>query len=87
MKDAHNTELFTNLSAEESATVQGGYGCRRSRGYSYRPSYYYIPRSFSYQPSYNYGYGYGGGYGGGYSRSGGSSSVNQTVNVNVLYDD
>lgn len=82
MKVTANTQLFTDLSVDESATVQGG--CRY---HSYRPSYYYTPRSYSYYPSYSYGYGYGG-YGSSYNRGGSSGgSVNQTVNVNVRYDD
>jgi hypothetical protein len=69
------TQLFTDLSTEESAVVQGGRCRRRS---SYRPTYYSYRSDY---PSYNYGYGYGGyGYGG-------YSSVNQSVNVTVRYDD
>ena len=80
MKATQTASLFADLSTEEAQTVQGG--CRRY--HSFRPSYYYYsrPRS-SYFPSFSYGYGYGGyGYGGS-----SSSAVNQTVNVNVQYDD
>jgi hypothetical protein len=73
------SQLFTDLSVEESAVVQGGRRCRRYHRSSYYPTYYsYRPTpSYSYYyPSYSYGYGYGG-YG----------SVNQSVNVSVRYDD
>lgn len=77
---AQQNDLFTSLSTEASATVQGGWhGCRRS----HRPFYYYSRPSYS-RPSYSWGYGYGGG---GWSGSGSSSAVTQTVNVNVLYND
>ena len=79
---AQQNDLFTPLSTDASATVQGG--CR-----SYRPYYYYSRPSYS-SPSYGYGYGYGGGYGSSYSGGyGGSYSgvVTQSTNVNVLYND
>lgn len=77
---AQQNDLFTPLSTEASATVQGGWhgGCRRQS----RPFYYYSRPVYS-SPSYGWGYGYGGGSWSG----GGSSSVNQTVNVNIRYND
>jgi hypothetical protein len=73
-----SAQLFTDLSMEESAIVQGG-RCRRSWR-AYRPAYYsYRPTTYSYYPTYSYSYGYGG--------YGGYSSINQTVNVTVRYDD
>ncbi|MEX0268232.1 hypothetical protein AB3R30_03740 [Leptolyngbyaceae cyanobacterium UHCC 1019] len=75
---AQQNDLFTPLSTEASATVQGGWrGCRRSS----RPFYYYSRPSYS-RPSSSWGYGYGG-----WSGSGSSGAVTQTVNVNVLYND
>ena len=52
-------ELFTDLSAEESATVNGacyyGYRYRRSSYYSYRPRYRYASYYYSeYRPRYRY---------------------------------
>jgi hypothetical protein len=62
MEATNKSELFTDLSQEQSETVQGG--CYRYGGGYYRP-YYYAPRSY-----YGGGYGYyaprsyyGGGYG------------------------
>lgn len=84
MKATVSSELFTDLSTEQSAMVQGG--CHRHRR-SYQPTYYYAPRrTYSYYPSYNYGYsgGYGGSSGSARSNAG---SVNQVVNVNVRYED
>lgn len=75
------SSLFLELSTTESQTVQGG--CRRWS--AHRPSYYYYrpsTPSFSYYPSFSYGYGYGG-----YGNRGSSGSVNQSVNVNVRYED
>lgn len=80
MNATKNAELFTDLTTEESASLQGG--CRRHSYYS-RPYYYYRqPQPVAYYPAYGYGYGYGGGYG-----NYGSGSVSQTTNVNVVYDD
>lgn len=73
MKETQNKSLLTELTCEDSATVNGGH--------YYRPCYY----SRRYRPSYsyrrpNYGSGSGSGYGGGYA-------VNQVTNVNVLIND
>ena len=51
MKDTQEKQLFTEITTEESATVNGGY-C----GYVYRPSsYYYGPRRY-YSKPVSYGY-------------------------------
>jgi hypothetical protein len=72
-----NNELFAELTAEESATVNGA--CNY---------YYHNPRAYNpyYESAYNAGYGsgYGAGYGSGYSQA---SSVTQTTNVNVTIKD
>ncbi len=80
MKGTQSLSLFTDLSSQEAQTVQGGCWTRRT----HRPSYYYYrPPVTSFYPSYDYGYtGRGGN-----SSQGSSSAVNQTVNVNVLYED
>jgi hypothetical protein len=50
------SELFTDLSQEQSETVQGG--CHRYyRSYYYRPysyHHYYAPRSYYYYRPYSY---------------------------------
>ena len=75
---AQQNDLFTTLTTDAAATVQGGWhGCHRS----HRPFYYYSRPSYS-RPNYSWGYGYGG-----WSGGGSSSAVTQTVNVNVLYND
>jgi hypothetical protein len=67
---AQNT-LFTDISSEEAANINGAYGY-----YYYYPDYYCYPVYYrSYAPSY------GGG------SSGSNSSVTQTTNVNVLIED
>jgi len=66
MKDTQDTQektLFTEISAEESATVNGGWNYYSG----YRRYNYYRPRRvyYSYRRSYGYGgrnYGYGGCY-------------------------
>lgn len=83
METNAQTQLFVELTADESATVNGAH------------RYYYAPRYYSpcgygggyggYGGGYG-GYGYGGGYGGGYGY-GSSSSVTQTTNVNVVIED
>jgi hypothetical protein len=72
METNAQTQLFVELTADESATVNGAH------------RYYYAPRYYS---PCGYGGGYGG-YGGGYGYGGGSSSsVTQTTNVNVVIED
>ncbi|MGK7920771.1 MAG: hypothetical protein AB4080_12275 [Trichodesmium sp.] len=64
MQETQKTELFSDLSTEESATINGGYfydcddyGYGRSVSYYHRPvSYHY--RSYSYSRPVSYGYGY-----------------------------
>ncbi|MGB5896921.1 MAG: hypothetical protein WBD58_12510 [Geitlerinemataceae cyanobacterium] len=82
METNAQNQLFVELTADESATVNGAH------------RYYYAPRSYS--PcgygggygGYRGGYGYGGGYGGGSGYGYGSgSSVTQTTNVNVVIED
>ncbi|GAB4326051.1 MAG: hypothetical protein OHK0047_11270 [Leptolyngbyaceae cyanobacterium] len=54
MDTNNKSELFTDLSQEQSETVQGG--CHRYyRSYYYRPysHYYYEPRGYYYWP-YSY---------------------------------
>ncbi|MDJ0555360.1 MAG: hypothetical protein QNJ68_13140 [Microcoleaceae cyanobacterium MO_207.B10] len=70
MQETQKTELFSDISTEESATINGGCGCDgygRGRSVSYyRPRYYYddygYGRSVSYRYNYNSyrGRGYGG---------------------------
>lgn len=75
METNAQTQLFVELTADESATVNGAH------------RYYYAPRYYS---PCRYGYGgysggyYGGGNGGGYGNGG---SVTQTTNVNVVIED
>ncbi len=84
MKVTATSPLFTDLSTEQAATVQGG--CHRHR--SYRSTYYYAPRrTYAYYPSYNYGYSGGGSSGYGSNARSNAGSVNQVVNVNVRYED
>lgn len=79
MKPAQTSDLLVELSTTEAQTVQGG--CHRRS--SFRPTYYhYRPVTPVYYPSYSYNYGYSGS-GSGWS----GGSVNQSVNVNVKYDD
>lgn len=87
METNAQTQLFVELTADESATVNGAHR-----------NYYYAPRSYA-PCSYGRGYGgygggyggygggyHGGGYGGGYG-GGSGSSVTQTTNVNVVIED
>lgn len=67
-------QLFTDLTPEQASNINGAYG--------YYPTYYCYPASYYGGGYSNYGYG---GYGGGYG--GYSSSVNQSVNVNVQIED
>ncbi|GFZ95601.1 hypothetical protein [Okeania sp. KiyG1] len=71
MQDTQNNELFSDISTEESATINGGCGCdgyRRGRSVYYgygRPRYYHDGYGYSRSVSYgyrrsSYGYGYGG---------------------------
>lgn len=84
MKVPANSQLFTDLSTEQSAMIQGG--CHRHR--AARSTYYYAPRrTYAYYPSYNYGYSGGGFSGSGSNARSNAGSVNQVVNVNVRYDD
>ncbi|NEP59711.1 MAG: hypothetical protein F6K31_22340 [Symploca sp. SIO2G7] len=50
MKDTQDKQLFTEISTEESATVNGGY-C----GYVYTPKKYYYKRNY-YSNPVSYGY-------------------------------
>ncbi|HIK30124.1 MAG TPA: hypothetical protein IGS17_15225 [Oscillatoriales cyanobacterium M59_W2019_021] len=80
METNTQTQLFVELSADESATVNGAHR------YYYAPRYYSPCRYGGYGGGYyggGYGYG-GGGYGGGYGSGG---SVTQTTNVNVVIED
>lgn len=79
MNSTQTPSLFVDLSTAAAQTVQGGCHRRAHRPtyYSYRPS-----TSFVYAPAFSYGYGYGG-----YGRGWSGGSVNQSVNVNVRYDD
>jgi hypothetical protein len=62
MQENQNTELFSDLSSEESATINGGhysdcYGYGRSVRYSRRPvSYHYRSYHYNSRPRYSYGY-------------------------------
>jgi len=74
MQETQNNELFSDISTEDSATINGGhgrYGYGRSISYGYgRRGYYY--GDYGYGRSVRYGYrrgGYGYGYGG-YRRGG-----------------
>ena len=70
MEDTQNNELFSDISTEESATINGGCGCdgyRRGRSvyYGYDPRYYYDRYGYGHSGSYgyrrsSYGYGYRG---------------------------
>jgi len=61
MQETQNNELFSDISNEDSATINGGCGCG---GYGRSVSYGYG----GYRDGYGYGYGgYRGGYG--YGRS------------------
>jgi hypothetical protein len=72
-----STQLFTELTSEESATVNGACQYYYHNPYAYNPYY-----EGAYQAGY--GAGYGSGYGYGYSQA---SSVTQTTNVNVVIED
>ncbi|MDJ0555358.1 MAG: hypothetical protein QNJ68_13130 [Microcoleaceae cyanobacterium MO_207.B10] len=39
MQEAKNNQLFTDISSEESATINGGHGYYHRRYYGYRRSY------------------------------------------------
>jgi hypothetical protein len=69
--ESKTNSLFTELDETDSAQVSGGCYYRR-RSY-FRPSSYYRPY-YSYQRPSHWG-------------SYGGSSINQTVNVNVVYND
>jgi hypothetical protein len=73
MQSNSQSQLFVELTAEESATVNGAY-------------YYHNPYAFN--PVYYDGYwaGYGAGYGTGYGY-GQANSIVQTTNVNVIIED
>ena len=67
MQGTQNSELFSNLSSEESGTINGGnynynsYSYSRSVPYNRRPiSYHY--RSYKYHYSRPFSYSYGGYY-------------------------
>ncbi|NEQ73462.1 MAG: hypothetical protein F6K23_10525 [Okeania sp. SIO2C9] len=65
MQDTQNNELFSDISTEESATINGGCGCdgyRRGRSVYYdygRPRYYYDGYGYSRSVSYGHRGGYG----------------------------
>ncbi len=63
MKKANSDSLFTDLTAQESETVSGGWCGYYGYGY-YRPvAYYYRPYAYYYSPyAYRPCYGYYGGY-------------------------
>ncbi|MBE9039835.1 hypothetical protein IQ235_03385 [Oscillatoriales cyanobacterium LEGE 11467] len=68
MQISQRNNLFTELTTEEAATVNGAHGY-----------YYYRPRYVSYGQGYGYGYGQGqGGY------RGGTTNVTQNVNVRLV---
>ncbi|MGC8711185.1 MAG: hypothetical protein ACP5RH_02230 [Leptodesmis sp.] len=53
MDTNNKSELFTDLSQEQSEIIQGG--CHRYyRSYYYRPYYYYEPRGYYYYRPYSY---------------------------------
>lgn len=63
MQETQNSELFSNLSSEESATINGGhyyddcYGYGRPVRYYRRPvSYHYRSYSYNYSRPVSYGY-------------------------------
>ncbi len=63
MQETLNSELFSHLSSEESATINGGhyyddcYGYGQSVGYYRRPvSYYYRTYSYHYSRPVSYSY-------------------------------
>lgn len=51
MQETQNTELFSDLSAKESATINGGCGCD---SYSRPVNYYRNSRRVNYYNSYEY---------------------------------
>ncbi len=54
MQETQNNELFSDISTEDSATINGGHGCGCG-GYGYgRSVSYYSPRAYYYR-----GHGYG----------------------------
>ena len=53
MQETQNSELFSDLSSEESGTINGGHYYYDSYGYSRPVSYYRRPVSYHYR-SYNY---------------------------------
>jgi hypothetical protein len=58
MKDTEKTPLFTELTTEESATVNGAHGYYRpyyGRPCGYAPVAYYSPRYYRHRPSVNVG--------------------------------
>ena len=55
MQETQNNELFSDISTEDSATINGGHGCGCD-GYGYGRSV-----SYGYRRG-GYGYGYGGCY-------------------------
>lgn len=82
METNTQTQLFVELTADESATVNGAHR------YYYAPRYY-SPCGYGGYGGYGGGY-YGGGYGyggGGYGGGGYGGSVTQTTNVNVVIED
>lgn len=74
MQETQKNELFSDISTEESATINGGCGCDgygrgRSVSYSYgRPRYYYDRYEYSRPVGY---YRYSSYNSGGYRRRGG----------------
>ncbi|UBF28397.1 hypothetical protein K9N68_11265 [Kovacikia minuta CCNUW1] len=81
MQTLEKNALFTELTTEESAEVNGGCYYYYQRPVSYNPCW-----RPCYNPCWNSSYGDSGSYGGSYGRSYGGG-VNQTTNVNVLVED
>ncbi|MGK7920770.1 MAG: hypothetical protein AB4080_12270 [Trichodesmium sp.] len=61
MQETENNQLFTDISTEESSTINGGHGYygygyrRRYYGYGYRRYYRRPVRYYSRRRYYNYG--------------------------------
>lgn len=73
METNSQNKLFVDLTAEESATVNGAYYYHNP--YAFNPVYY-----DGYQAGYGMGYGMGYGYGQ-------ASATTQTTNVNIIIED
>jgi len=55
MQETQNSKLFSDLSSEESATINGGYYYDDCYGYGRRVRYYRRPVNYHYR-SYSYHY-------------------------------